>query len=128
MKSWIVGALLAFPVSAWADTVNFVTFVTSSSISSVEAGNNSTIAFNFAGNKFVGSVYLGNNNNQLYQTNLTGGGVSLFSTPIPGGAGGEVVLAASLGLAGFPTADIYVGSQNNGQIYHITNAGGAPTL
>lgn len=127
MKSWIVAALLAFPVNVLANTVGFVTFVSSSSISSAEGGNNSTIAFNFAGNKFVGSVYFGTNNNQLYQTSLTGGGVSLFSTPIPG-AGAEVVLGASLGLGGFPTGDIYVGSENNGQIYHITNAGGAPTL
>jgi PEP-CTERM motif len=123
---WTVMALLVCSVSASADTLSFSTFVSSSSISAVE-GQNNTIDFNFAGNKFVGSVYFGANNAQLYSTNLSGGAVQTFGTPIPG-AGGEIVLGASLGQAGFPTGDIYAGSQNNGQIWHFANSGGVPTL
>jgi len=119
-------ALAGFAVRAKADNINFTTFVPSSSIAAVE-GQNNTIAFNFAGNKFVGSVYFGPNLAQLYSTNLTGGNVQLFSTPIPT-AGDEVVLGASLGQGGFPTGDIYAGSGGSGNIYHISNAGGTPTL
>jgi len=125
--SWIGLTLLALSVSARADNISFSTFVPGSSIAAVEGGNNSTIAFNYAGNKFVGSVYLGTDNNQLYQTNLGGGGVTTFGTPVPG-AGGELVVGASLGQAGFATGDIYVGSSNNGQIYHYANSGGSGTL
>ena len=50
-----------------ADTVSFSTFVAGSSIAGVEGGNHSTIAFNYAQNKFVGSVYY---DNQLYSTDL----------------------------------------------------------
>jgi hypothetical protein len=116
----LAGALNAGPIT-------FSTFVSGSDIAAVEAGQTNTIAFTYAGNKFVGSVYFGPNNAQLYSTNLSGGGVALFSTPIPL-VSGEVVLGASLGLGGFPKGDIYAGSQTNGQIYHITNAGGAPSL
>jgi len=123
----LAAALLAVvSINAKADLVNFSTFVSSANINAAE-GQNNTIAFTYAGNKFVGSVYFGANNAQLYSTDLSGGSVAKFSTPIPG-AGGEVVLAASLGQAGFAKGDIYAGSQNNGQIYHITNGGGAPTL
>jgi hypothetical protein len=123
---WIAVALLVCSIRASADSLSFSTFVSNSSISAVE-GQNNTIDFNFAGNKFVGSVYFGANNAQLYSTNLSGGAVQTFGTPIPG-AGGEVVLGASLGQAGFPTGDIYAGSQNNGQIWHFANSGGVPTL
>jgi hypothetical protein len=119
-------ALAGFALPAKADNINFTTFVPGSVIAAVE-GQENTIAFNFAGNKFVGSVYFGANNAQLYSTNLSGGNVQLFSTPIPT-AGGEVVVGASLGVGGFPTGDIYVGSEGGPNIYHITNAGGAPTL
>ena len=67
--SWSRSAILflALSVSAHAaDNLNFRTFVSSSSIASVEGGNHATIAFNFAGNKFVGSVYVFTDNNQLY--------------------------------------------------------------
>jgi hypothetical protein len=118
--------LCAVALSASAGTISFSTFVTDTGINAVE-GQNSTIAFTYAGNKFVGSVYYGVNNTQLYSTNLTGGDVQQFSTPIPG-ATGEVVLAASLGKGGFPVGDIYTGSGAGGNIYHISNGGGTPTL
>jgi hypothetical protein len=80
--------------------VIFSTFVSGPSIAAVE-GQNATIAFNYAGNEFVGSVYPGINNDQRYSTNLTGGNVQQFGAPIPNGFAGEVVVAASLGQAGF---------------------------
>ena len=121
-----VAVLSAASIGANAATISFNTFVSSSSINAAE-GQNQTIGFTYAGNKFVGSVYFGANNNQLYSTDLTGGNVQQFGSPIPT-ANGEVVLAASLGQGGFPTGDIYTGSEANGNIYHIGNAGGAATL
>ncbi|MGB8886038.1 MAG: hypothetical protein WCC87_04900 [Candidatus Korobacteraceae bacterium] len=103
--------------------------MSSSSIASVEGGNHATIAFNFAGNKFVGSVYVFTDNNQLYSTDLTGGAVAQFGGPIPG-ASGEVVVGAALGVnqGSWNPGDIYAGSQANGQIYHFASTGGTPTL
>ena len=118
--------LLGISFAASADTLDFATFVSSSSISA-EEGQNNTIAFNFAGNKFVGSLYFGGNNAQLYPTNLSGGNVQPFGTPIPT-ASGEVVAGASLGQGGFPTGDVYIGSEGGGNIYHMPNTGGSPTL
>ncbi|MBV8812039.1 MAG: hypothetical protein JO033_25510 [Acidobacteriaceae bacterium] len=124
---WAAAFFAATSISVRADNIDFSTFVSSSSIGAVEGGNHSTIAFNYAGNKFVGSVYLGVNNNQLYSTNLAGDNVALFGSPIPG-AGGEVVIGASLGKGGFALGDIYTGSEANGQIYHYANTGGSPSL
>lgn len=130
MKLYLVWSGILFTrgsAAVYADTIDFTTFVPASNISAVEGGNNSTIAFNFAGNKFVGSVYLGTDNNQLYSTNLTGGNVTQFGSPIPG-ASGEVVVGASLGNGGFAVGNTYAGSEANGQIYHFANSGGSPTL
>ena len=127
MKRDLIFAAAVFAlvsINAKADPLAFTTFVSSSDINAVE-GQNNTIAFTYAGNKFVGSVYFGGSNNQLYSTNLSGTGVAKFGTPIPG-AGGEVVLAASLGQAGFAKGDIYAGSQDGGEIWHFSNTGGAP--
>jgi len=121
---WSVGLLSLVSVGLRADTVDFTTFVQSSAISSANGGNTSVIAFNYAGNKFVGSLYP--SDPQLYQTNLTGGGVTAFGTPVPG-ASGEIVLGVS--TSNFGTAgDVYAGSQSNTQIYHYANSGGSPTL
>ncbi len=128
--SWSAMLFLALSVSTHAaDNINFRTFVSSSSIANAEGGNHATIAFNFAGNKFVGSVYTGIDNNQLYSTDLTGGTVTQFGRPIPG-ASGEVVVGAALGVnqGSWTPGDIYAGSQANGQIYHFANTGGTPTL
>ncbi len=103
----------------------FSTFVSSSSINAVEQ-NTSVIAYNYAGDKFVGSVYFGNNNSQLFSTDLNGGNVQKYGTPIPG-ATGEVVLGVSLGQGGFSTYGVFAGSQSNTQIYSVP-ASGTPTL
>ena len=113
----VVGAATAHATP----TISFSTFVTSGDITAVE-GYSSTIAFNYAGNKFVGSVYVGPSNDQLYSTNLTGGNVQKFGSPITNGFSGEVVVGASLGQGGFPKGDIYAGAGT--QIYRYANSGG----
>jgi hypothetical protein len=130
MKNTLYATVLTTVVSigvAHADSINFSTFVTGSSIGAVEGGNTSTIAFTYAGNEFVGSTYF---NNQLYSTNLSGGGVTTFGAPLPESSGsvGEVVVGASLGQAGFAAGDIYVGSEADGKIYHYTNNGSSENL
>ena len=120
----ITGLLAVHPAMA---SVTFTTFVTGSSLIA-GMGQEDTIAFNYAGNKFVGSVYVnGANNRQLYSTDLTGGSVQPFGVPLPEGSG-EVVVGASLGRGGYPTGDIYSSAENIGNIYHYSNAGGAPAL
>jgi hypothetical protein len=102
--------------------LTFGDFVTSADIAAVE-GQNATIGFAYAGNKFVGSVYFGSNNNQLYSTNLNGSGVAKFGAPITG-FGGEIYVTASLGLGGFgPNRDIYAGSETGGSVWRISNDG-----
>src|ERR1019366_8245039 len=83
------------------------------------------IAFNYAGNKFVGSLYP--NDAQLYQTNLSGGVVTTFGTPIPG-ANNEIVLGVATNQAGWTSGNVFAGSGANGQIYQFANSGGSPTL
>jgi hypothetical protein len=119
----LAGAL-AFASGSAALAGPFSTFVSSSDLQTVE-GQTNTIAFNYAGDKFVGSVYFGTDNLQLYSTNLTGGNVQQFGSPLPTGSG-EVVLAAGLGQAGFTKGDIYASGNNN--IYHYAGTGGAASL
>jgi hypothetical protein len=104
----------------------FNTFISAADLNAVE-GQDNVIAINYAGNKFVGSVYSGANNLQLYSSDLTGHNVQLFGTPLPTGSG-EVVLGVSLGKSGFAQGDIFAGSQGDGNIYHYANSGGAPSL
>jgi hypothetical protein len=131
----IAVGLLAFSpaVHATTDTLSFSTFVSGSSIATAEAGSvedfgsNSTIAFTYAGNEFVGSVYF---DNQLYTTSLSGGSVTKFGSPLleSSASVGEVVVGASLGQAGFPSGNIFVGSGADSNIYQYANSGGGPTL
>jgi hypothetical protein len=106
--------------------VTFTTFVSGSNINATE-GQDNTIGFTYAGNKFVGSVYFGGNNLQLFSTDLTGHNVQKFGNPLATG-NGEVVLASSLGQAGFNKGDIYAGSQLDLNIYHFSNDGATQTL
>ena len=80
------------------------------------------IGFAYAGDKFVGSNYF---NNQLYQTDLTGGSVSAFGDvlPIASGSIGEVYVSSSLGLGGFGSRDVFAGSQSLGTVYKFNNDG-----
>jgi WD40 repeat protein len=131
---WATVLISAVATGARAGNIDFTTFVTSANIGAAEGGNTSTIAFNYAGNGFVGSVYF---DNQLYSTNLSGGAVTAFGTPLgtgtlagvqSSGSVGELVVGASLGQAGFATGDIYAGSGADGDIFHYTNNGGSQNL
>src|SRR5579871_6703856 len=61
MKTMSAAASLALGLAAATTaanaTISFSTFVNGSDIAAVEGGNQSTIAFNYTGNGFVGSVY-----------------------------------------------------------------------
>jgi hypothetical protein len=105
--------------------VTFSPFVSSSDIAAAE-GQTQTIAFNYTGTGFVGSVYFGINNNQLYSTNLTGGDVQKFGQQIPGFSG-EVVVGVGLGQAGFTKGAVYAGNGSGNQIY-VVPPSGAPVL
>lgn len=129
MKRFAVGlagfcaAVLALSV----DAVSFTTFVSGSDINAVE-GQNQTIGFAYAGDRFVGSVYGGINNNQLYQTDLTGGSVALFGAPLLSSTnsayGGEIYVTSSLGIGPFGSSrDIFAGSQNFGEVTRISHNG-----
>ena len=114
-------AALTLPLSVSAVTITFNTFVQQSDINStLSPGDTSVIGFAYAGNKFVGSVYP--NNSQLYQTDLSGGGVTTFGSPIPS-ASNELYVSSSLGLGGFPNRDIYVSAGPGNGLYHISNDG-----
>ena len=103
--------------------LTFTTFVSGSDILAAEGNNNNTIAFNYAGDKFIGSVYIGTD--PLYQTDLNGNNVQLYGQGIPGS--GEVVVGAGLGKGGFASGTIYAGSQADGTIYKVPSSG-APTV
>jgi hypothetical protein len=116
--------LASLGATSFAATITFNTFVSSSAINAVE-GQNNTIGFTYAGDKFVGSVYFGANNLQLYSTDLNGGNVQAFGAPLPTG-GAEVVVAGSLGQGGFAAGTIYAGT--GGNIYKYADSGGSPSL
>jgi len=114
-----LGAAMALPVQA-APLV-FNTFVTSGSLSTL-LGNNATIGYAYAGDKFVGSVYFGTNNNQLYSSNLTGTGLALFGAPITGFSG-EIYVSASLGIGGYGPRDVFAGSEAAGTVVRVAHDG-----
>jgi hypothetical protein len=97
-----------------AGPVSFSTFVGST--------GGAPIGFAYAGDKFVGSNYF---NNQLYKTDLNGGGVSAFGAalPISSGSIGEVYVSSSLGLGGFGSRDVFAGSEALGTVYKFNNDG-----
>jgi len=118
-----LGFVACLPAQA---SLTFGTFVSSSDLSAA-LGNNATIGFAYAGDKFVGSVYYGTNNDQLYSTNLSGGGVAKFGAPIAGFSG-EVYVTASLGLGGYGPRDVFAGSQANGQVWRVAHDGSSQSL
>jgi len=113
--------LAAFAAPSHA-ALSFSPFVTTGDLDTV-LQNNSTIGFAYAGDKFVGSVYYGANNDQLYSTNLTGGGVAKFGAPLGNNFGGEIYVTASLGIGGYGPRDVFAGSQNGGTIMRIAHDG-----
>ncbi|MEO7057796.1 MAG: PEP-CTERM sorting domain-containing protein [Caldimonas sp.] len=114
-------SLAAMSAPAYAQ-LSFGEFVSGANINAI-VGQHQTIGFAYAGNRFVGSVYNGTHNNQLYSTNLAGGSVQTFGAPIDSFTG-EVYVTASLGLGGFgPGRDVYAGSESGGAIYRLSNDG-----
>src|SRR3954470_6083597 len=111
-------AALSTPADA---AITFSTFVSSGQLSGL-LGNNSTIGFAYAGDKFVGSVYFGTNNNQLYSVNLSGGSIATFGAPIPGFSG-EIYVNASLGLGGYGPRDVFAGSEAAGTVVRLAHDG-----
>lgn len=118
-------AMLLMTDVAVAAPLSFDTFVSTSNLSAT-LGNNATIGFAYAGNKFVGSVYFGPNNAQLYQTDLSGGNVQKFGAPI-GGASGEIYVSSSLGLGGFGSREVFAGPESVGSVFRFTNDGATQT-
>lgn len=118
-------SLAAVAVPAHA-AVTFNTFVSSADISTL-LGNNATIGFAYAGDKFVGSVYFGSNNNQLYSTDLTGGGLQTFGTPIAGFSG-EIYVSSSLGIGGYGARDVFAGSEASGTVYRVAHDGSSQSI
>ena len=78
----------------------------------------SPTGFVYAGNKFVGSYYF---SSDLYQVGIGGGTVTPFATGVVSSSFGENPLGSSLGLGGFPSRDIYVGSFSS--VVHVSNDG-----
>jgi hypothetical protein len=119
---------VALVLAAWAAPAQanptFTTFVTGPSITAA-VGGNSTIGFAYAGDKFVGSVYF---NQQLYSTNLSGGGVTPFGAPVATFAGGETYVSSSLGIGGFGPRDVYAGNQSQGSVFRFANDGSTQGL
>lgn len=116
-----VSCLTLAGLATSAQAITFSSFVMSSDLSTA-LGNNATIGFTYAGDKFVGSVYYGANNNQLYSTDLTGGSVAMFGAPVAGFSG-EVYVSSSLGIGGYGPRDIYAGSQNEGSSQNLFTSG-----
>ena len=121
LSAFALGAA-AFVAPAHAAPLVFSEFVSGTDLQTLLA-NHATIGFTYAGDKFVGSVYnTGPNNNQLYKTNLAGGSVGTFGSPIPG-FGGEIYVSASLGIGGYGPRDVFAGAENSSTIYRISNDG-----
>ena len=109
----------------WAGSAFAISFT-----SFVGSTGGSPIGFSYAGNKFVGSNYF---NNQLYQTDLSGGNLQSFGAPIPlsSGSVGEIYVSSALGLGGFgspASRDVFAGSEAAGNIYRFSNDGSTQSL
>lgn len=115
----LVAATLAALAAPTAHAFTVSTFVTSGDLVAA-VGNDDTIGFAYAGNKFVGSIY---HNGQLYQTDLTGHNVQKFGAALPFSTfdPGEIYVSSSLGLGGFASRAVFAGSQNQGTVWTYAN-------
>ena len=114
-------ALAIATLGAPAHAITFTTFVDGSDLTAT-LNNHSTIGFAYAGDKFVGSVYFGASNNQLYSANLAGGNVQKFGTPMAGFSG-EIYVSSSLGIGGYGPSDVFAGSESLGTVMRIAHDG-----
>lgn len=117
----VVGVLLSLVCENAVSSIIFNTFVSQSSLDAT-LSNHSTIGFSYAGDKFVGSVYFGTNNNQLYQTDLNGGNAQTFGAPVSGYSG-EIFVSSSLGLGGFGSREVFAGSEAQSTIERFSADG-----
>ena len=123
----MTAAAMVFALASTASpALTFSPFVSSTDLATL-LGNNATIGFTYAGDRFVGSVYFGANNNQLYQTDLSGGSVAMFGSPITGFSG-EIYVSASLGLGGYGPRDVYAGSQALGTVVRLAHDGSSQSV
>ena len=125
MKNKFLVMLMGSLVLFWTGSVFAVSFNPF-----VGSTGGSPIGFAYAGNKFVGSNYF---NNQLYQTDLTGGNLQPFGAPLPISSGsiGEIYVSSSLGLGGFGSSaarDVFAGSEAAGNVYRLSNDGSTQSL
>lgn len=120
LGSLSLGALFAFAPASQA-AISFNTFVSGGDLAAT-LSNNATIGFSYAGDRFIGSVYYGTNNNQLYQTDLFGGNVAKFGAPIAGFSG-EIYVSNSLGIGGYGPRDAFAGSEAAGTVVRIAHDG-----
>ncbi len=129
MRAKVAIPAVALSLAAWLAPahaqLSFNTFVSSGDLATL-LSNNATIGFAYAGDKFVGSVYFGANNNQLYSTDLNGGNLQLFGSPITGFSG-EVYVSASLGIGGYGPRDVFAGAESGGNVYRIAHDGSSTT-
>jgi len=125
LNAWVAGLVLSTAMSG-ASALTFSTFVSTADLVAGE-GNTQAIGFAYAGDRFVGSVYTGTNNNQLYQVGLTGGAVTTFGAPIAG-ASGEIYVSSSLGLGLFGLRQVFAGAQNQSAIFRFDQNGANQTL
>jgi len=115
------GALALATLAAPAHAITFNPFVSSTDLSTT-LGNTAAIGFSYAGDKFVGSVYYGASNNQLYSTDLNGSSVAAFGAPISGFSG-EIYVTSSLGIGGYGPRDVYAGSEAAGRVVRLAHNG-----
>ncbi len=120
----LVAGLAASTTGANANTITFTTFVQGSDIAAAVGRNDDhRLQLHRNGLRRFG---LFPSNNQLYSTNLTGGNVMKFGSPIPG-FGGEIVIGVGLGQAGFARGAVYAGNGGGNQI-DLVPASGAPSV
>lgn len=122
----LTGAVSLLLATSAGAAINFQTFVQASDLATA-LNNNDPIGFTYAGDKFVGSVYFGTNNNQLYQTDLTGGNVQKFGATISGFSG-EIYVSSSLGLGGFGSREVFAGSEASSNVVRVSHDGSAQNV
>lgn len=117
-------ALVAMTIPARALTPP-TTFVSSGDLTTT-LGSPYPIGFTYAGDRFVGSGAYPSGT-QLYQTNLTGGGVTTFGAPLAGFSG-EIFVASSFATGAYGSNLIYAGSQNTTSIVRLAHDGSSQSV
>ncbi len=101
------------------------TFVSQTDLTTT-LGSPYPIGFTYAGDRFVGSGAYPSGT-QLYQTNLTGGGVTTFGAPLTGFSG-EIFVASSFATGAYGSNLIYAGSQNTTSIVRLAHDGSSQSV